>query len=198
MENKLTYFLFLLLISGCALIRTENQETMFFVDKADSILPACDETDRREAALACHRLVEGGAVVVGIRRYSNPGLDRENFRKTTFVVDTDVAVGEVIDISSGRVRAAYGTGLSFMPGKSGCYGQAISGTVSILRNNDEFLELEATIEFDLKSPLGWTDACKNREFHARVVANRLTIKDLGPWEGVKAANDSPVAESVPN
>lgn len=185
------------MMSGCVSMRTGGSETTFFVENGESIFHSCAGVDHREAAIACHRLANGRHLVVGIRQYSDAGVDREVFRKITFVIDHEVADGEVVELPSDRVRVAYGSGLSFMPGKSGCYGQATSGSVSVSRRGMEKLEIHANLRFDLKSPLGWADACEMLEFRSTIVATRSTFEDMGPWEGVRNADDSIISESAP-
>lgn len=119
-SKKIALLLLILSVAACASLRTKSQDTTFFVRSADSIKSECVEADYREAALACHRIYQGEHVVVGVREYSDLGLDKERFRKVTLVFENDIHVGDVIDLSSGRVKAFYSTGLSFMPGKAGC------------------------------------------------------------------------------
>lgn len=185
-------------ICGCASLNPASREIFFFVEDADSISPSCRSVDYQEAAIACHRLARGREIVVGIRRYSDARIDREGFRKITFVIDKDVKDGEVIKIPSDRARAAFGSGLSFMPGKSGCYGEATSGTVSVSRTDMKSLRVNAAVNFHLKSPLDWAGECKSLEFRSSFTAEKLNLEDMGPWEGGRGMDDSLVSESVPS
>jgi len=136
-------------------------------------------------------------LVVGVREYSSGGVDTERFLKVTLFFDGDLSEGEVFQIPSKNVRVVFGSGLSFMPGKSGCYGEAKSGTVSVVGRSVEQLELDVAALFDLKSPLSWNDACNEYMFRSRILAKRYLFEELGAWEGVKSADDSIVAESTP-
>ncbi|WP_440224171.1 hypothetical protein ACQQ2N_02890 [Dokdonella sp. MW10] len=182
---------------GCALVRSGGVETIFFVDDAASISASCIDVGYREAALACHRIRDGDNLVVGLRRYSPNRTDREGFLKLTFVIDRGVADGEVVELPSDRVKAAFGSGLSFMPGGSGCHGQATSGTVSFARTGKEALKLHADVVFDLRSAPGWPDHCKPYAFRSELEARRSTLDRMGPWEGV-VNGESEAEESHPS
>jgi hypothetical protein len=84
-----------------------------------------------------------------------------------------------------------------MPGKSGFYSEASSGTLTIVGKSLDELELDVAVKFDLKSPLSWNDNCNEYEFRSRVVTKRYQFEQLGAWEGVRDSEDSEVAESVP-
>ena len=183
--------------SGCASLGSASGESTFFVEGAAAASPHCIDGDYRELAVACHRLVAGELLVVGLRQFTDGAGDGAKFRKVTLFLTEDVREGETLSFPTNRARAVFGSGLSFMPGKSGCYGEAKSGTVTIKRRTQEVLELEIAIQFDLKSPLNWPDACNDGEFAETVIAQRSTMERFGPWEGVRGTEDSVVAESVP-
>lgn len=169
----------------------------FFVPVADSISAGCEQVQYKEFALACHRITRGGQTVVGVREYADQGLDKEHFRKVTIVVDGGLQAGTVLDISKGQARAFYSTGASFMPGKSGCHGKGVSGTILVRTASTDVLELDINVVFDLKSPLGWPGHCGLRDYQATAVAKSLSFERLGPWEGVRSPGDSVIAEAVP-
>ncbi|WP_295566441.1 hypothetical protein [uncultured Stenotrophomonas sp.] len=185
-----------LALSACAFLPTKTS-SKFYVADADSGPDGCSTVDYRELALACHRISEGNRTVVGIREYSRSGLDSDRFRKVTFSLPAVLRVGDTIDLSSTDVKAFYSTGLSFMPGKVGCYGSAISGRISVLRNAGRTLELDVQALFDLKSPLQWKGHCSVRAFNERIKAVRLPAERLRAWEGVPGKGDSIIEESLP-
>lgn len=136
--------------------------------------------------------------MVATRGY-NPGggVDREIFTKMTFVLDSNLSVGEIVSIPSRRLRIFYSTGLSYMPGKTGCYGQASSGSAIVRQKTNDLVELEFDAVFDLQSPLKWQGDCLERNIKSQVIARMKPLSLLDAWEGVPAEGDSLIAESVP-
>lgn len=192
----LVTLLITLMLSACSLLPTKTGSS-FYVTDADSADERCNTVTYRELALACHRISAGNHTVVGVREYSRSGMDSDRFRKVTFSLPTGLRPGDTIDLPSADAKAFYSTGQSFMPGKTGCYGNATSGRISVRRTSERILEFDVQALFDLKSPLEWKGHCSVRSFNGHIKAVRLPIERLRAWEGVPGKGDSVIEEGVP-
>ena len=177
------------LLTTACLPKRQGATQEFYVQHADSIQQGCDAVNYEELGVACHRLKNGDFKVIGVREYSDRGLDQERFRKVTFVVPADLKQGDRIELTASETKAFYSTGLSYMPGKAGCYGSAISGSLLITRLETPIIELQVDAVFDLKSPAGYESHCSLREYRTTILAKRKEIGELGPWEGVPGDAD---------
>ncbi len=196
--TRLLIALFLgLTCSACASLSGSQRSSSFYVSNADSVMAGCERSDYREIALACHRIVDGNNVVVGLREYTATKVENERYRKLTLILPPNLAEGDVFSLSEGDTRAFYSTGLSLRPGSTGCYGKAVSGSVEILRKSNDLMQLRINARFDLDSPAGWQDHCKMREFSYELNAIRRPLGQLGAWEGVPAPGDSLISEGSP-
>ncbi len=183
--------------NACASLSGSQKSSSFYVSNADSDMTGCERSDYREAALACHRIVDGGNVVVALREYTATKVENERYRKLTLILPPNLAEGDVFSLPEGDIRAFYSTGLSLRPGSTGCYGKAVSGSVEILGKSNDLMQLRINARFDLDSPAGWKDHCKMRELSYELNAIRRPLGQLGAWEGVQAAGDSLISEGSP-
>lgn len=172
-------------LTATACLSTRKGATQeFYVLSSDAVQTDCDRVNYRELAVACHRLDAGEATVVGVREYSAAGLDQERFRKVTFVIGPSIKEGDQLDLAQAGMKAFYSTGLSYMPGNAGCYGNVESGTLNVRSIKDGEIVIEVDALFDLKSPAQSEGHCTLRDYKATIRAVPKKLEDLGPWEGV--------------
>lgn len=200
-RNELLLALFIcLIVSGCisrGFGASWGHVDAFVVSSSDSISAGCDGVSYREVALACHRVSPGDNTVIGIRKYSDRGLDQERFNKITIVFSGDISPNESFSVENGAVRIFYSTGPSFRLGGSGCYGRASTGEVTVRTIAGGAVAVEGHAIFDLKSPLDWPGHCKRRQEDFAFLAERRALADLGPWHGVPGESASLVDETHP-
>lgn len=188
---------FLATVTCAAEAREGSVPSNFYLENATSLEAGCDASDYRELQLACHRVLPGDGVVVGVRLHKNRWVANDQFTKLTIVLPQDMASGRRYELNTSGAGAFYSTGLSASPGKTGCYGRAISGSVLVSRKSKNRLDVELEGVFDLRSPTGWKQDCSTREVKQKIHAKQTTISALGPWEGVRKSGDDLLSESYP-
>ena len=177
------------LSTACSTLRVPDSTTQFYVTGSQSIEEGCDQVPFAELAVACHRITPGGSTVIGLREYMDDGLDAEKFRKITLVVNAPLKEGDHIDLLREPNRGFYGTGLSYMPGKAGCYGRLTAGTLTVEKVEAQKVRLQLDAQFELKSPTDFEGACGTLHYNTTIIARQRYLEELGPWEGVPREAD---------
>ena len=136
--------------------------------------------------LAGHRISGGSGVVLAIREFSSGSLlrtDRAAFRKLTIYLPQTNLRGRINLAEIDGVVAYWSSGSSAMPGKSGCYGYARSGTLDVAGETKDTVTVSISATFDSYSPAGWDKECESYSVQETATFVKRNVQDLTPWEG---------------
>ncbi len=175
-------------LSACGHNQSISNESTFFVEGVSIDRKACEEATVKELEVACHRLtLTQNQLVVAYRLYE--GGREPSFTKLTIALPLDAKDGDVFKFPSLTTSVFYSTGVSFSPGKSGCFGFAQAGTVAIKQKTSEAIIVDIKVHINASSPLNWPGECTNININKTFAAHVRQYDDLSPWDGVKKDAD---------
>ena len=172
--------------------------TFFSVDNVSIAIPECTQVPKTELQYACHRFGVGTGFGVALRKYWAPrGVDDGAFEKLTIYFKKRPKTGQIYSLPSPEVFAYFSSGPSSFPGKHGCYGAARHGIVKVASISNHSVQLDININFDMKSPLGWLNECRNSNISMVMNAAEINTASLDAWYGKQDHSPSIWDESRP-
>ncbi|QEY11183.1 hypothetical protein [Cellvibrio sp. KY-YJ-3] len=182
------------LLLSCGNTQLTPMESAFFVNDT-SIVEGCEKSETKQLEIACHRLVPlTGRLVIANRIYER---GREpSFTKVTISLPDKIENGDIFNFSSPDTRLFYSAASSFLPGKSGCFGFAKSGTLIIRQITAETIIVDLSVVVETASPLGWKGICGNISLKKQFTVHHRNYEELSPWDGVKKEDTEVMQERV--
>lgn len=186
-----------LFMASCGTTPLPSTESIFFVENTSIDKEPCKKSDVKELEIACHRLVPFQTQLVIANRLYERGYEPA-FTKLTISIPETATEGDSFNLPSSIATVFYSTGFSYMPGKSGCYGFAQSGTILIKRRTPEIINIEVNVNINTLSPLEWPGVCKTIRISRSYSADRKAYGELSAWDGVRGKNTDVIDERVPD
>lgn len=190
MKNSLFQLVIFSLVLICGCSNTAANKASGFLTNAEKYQSNCEDIDYREKEISCHRLKAGNQFIIGYRSISKrSGSDSQGFEKLTIYSNTKLDPGHKYLIPNDGIEIFYSHGLSFMPGKGGCYGKAKSGFFEIANTDKNQIIVNLSMDFEMKSPLNYQGHCSFKKIIKSFEITTKNYNDLTPWDG---QFDSPV------
>lgn len=181
--------------TSCA---TATQSTSFAVLSVSAGASDCLNVESRQLPFSCHRLVHSKNNVIGIREFTPSRMeDGSRFSKITVSLPEKIVSGQEFVLPSDEASLFFSSGASSFAGKTGCYGYADSGVISILSVDMDYVEVSIDASVNTRSPLNWPGDCGRENIHRTFRADWVGYDSLGAWEGRPSASDTPFDEAHP-
>jgi hypothetical protein len=132
--------------------------------------------------------------VLAYRAFSTgviPLVDQAGFEKLTIVVPDNLAntVQNKIVLSDGSEAIVFWSrGSSNFPGMSGCYGYAVSGSMTVTNKARDTIAADLDMILRSISPGGREEGCGTFAFKKALILDRKTVQQLTPWEGTSGSH----------
>jgi hypothetical protein len=186
-----------LAVSACNVVNPGSNKTAFFTNGSIVGDLGCLNNNYKILELSCHRLNEGENNVIGVREFL-PGTDHhsDSFKKLTIAFNGKVKAGQKFEIND-ETKAFYSYGLTYGLAKVGCFGVATKGVINILNIAEDKIDLKLDIVFNMKSPSGRIDNCKEETYSETISAHYKPYKALTAWDGVSDEKSRGIDEAHP-
>lgn len=182
---------------ACANNKHITQENTFFLSDVNIEYPLCLSADYSERELACHRLERGNRIAVAVREYDNKP-HWQTFKKLTVFLPKNTKAGDKFHLPQDDIVIFYSLGLSFGPGKSGCFGVVEKGEVEVVSKDEYTIAIRLIGNPTMKRSLNLRDDCNLVQLDKLISAHYKKYEDLSPWDGKINKGASLTEETYPH